>query len=196
MDNEKTYNFLAEQSRLLYLLSYSFRYKTDILTMLMKYQIYHITHSCYLQLKQLFSLPIIRLAHDISSNLHVSAWHTPVRKIYCKDLHQMNRKCFFLPCHYTNTIHYLTQSFAVSLYTIRSAREHICCNTGHSKRWSIIWSYSFHSHVVSPSSIYFHFFVLCLLRPIFVLNLLSHFHFNQVPNAPLARDLLGVCISL
>ena len=31
-------------------------------------------------------------------------------------------------------------------------------------------------------------FSCCLLRPIFVRSLLSHFHSNQVPDAPLARD--------
>ena len=41
-----------------------------------------------------------------------------------------------------------------------------------------------------------HFFMLCLLRPIFVRSLLRHFHSNQVSDTPLARDSLGVCSSL
>ena len=40
------------------------------------------------------------------------------------------------------------------------------------------------------------FFMSCLLRFIFVRSLLRHFHSNQVPDAPLAKDSLGVCISL
>ena len=51
---------------------------------------------------------------------------------------------------------------------------------------SIVWSASLYSHVVSSSSIYFHFFMLCLYRPIFVQSLLMHFHSSQVS---------GVCIS-
>ena len=53
-----------------------------------------------------------------------------------------------------------------------------------------------HSHVLSSSSMYFHFFMLCLPRPIFVPSLLRHFHSNQVPDAPLAKDSQGVCIIL
>ena len=52
------------------------------------------------------------------------------------------------------------------------------------------------SHVVSSSSIYFHFFMLYFLRPIFVRSLLRYLHFDHLPDAPLARDSLGVCISL
>ena len=33
-----------------------------------------------------------------------------------------------------------------------------------------------------------HFFMLCLLRPIFVRSLLRRFHSNQVPDEPLAMD--------
>ena len=102
---------------------------------------------------------------------------------------------FFLSCHYINPIHCVTQSFAVSVYTITSFREHVFCNRVHSRRWSIVWSVPLNSHVVSPPSIYFQFFMLCLLRPIFVRSLLIHFHSNQVPDAPLARNSLCVCIS-
>ena len=41
-DNEKTYNFIAEQLRFLWMLSYCYRYKTDMTTLLMTFQIYHI----------------------------------------------------------------------------------------------------------------------------------------------------------
>ena len=98
---------------------------------------------------------------------------------------------FFLSCHYTNSIHCLTQSFAVSLYTIRSLIEHVCCNSRHPRR-----SVFLHSHVVSSFSLNFHFFMLCLLRPIVVRSLLRHFHSNQVPDAPLVKDSQDICISL
>ena len=52
-----------------------------------------------------------------------------------------------------------------------------------------------YSNVVSSPSMYFHFFMLYLLRPIFVRSLLRHFHSNQVPAAPLAKDSLAVRIS-
>ena len=73
-----------------------------------------------------------------------------------------------------------------SLYTICSDREHVCCNSGHSTRWSNVSSASLHSH----------FFMFCLLWPIFVQSLLMHFYFDFVPGAPLARDSLRVYISL
>ena len=52
------------------------------------------------------------------------------------------------------------------------------------------------SHVVSSSSMYFHFFMLYVLRPIYVRSLLSHCHSSQVPDAPQAKDSIGFCISL
>ena len=51
-------------------------------------------------------------------------------------------------------------------------------------------------HVVSSSSVYFHFLRLCLQRPIFVRSLFRHLHSVHVPDAPLARHSLLVCGSL
>ena len=95
---------------------------------------------------------------------------------------------------HTNPIHCLTHSFAVSFYIIRSAREHICCNSGRLRRCAIVWSASLHSHVVSSCYICFNFYILYLIQPIFLQNLLRYLYYDQVPDAPLARDSLGVCI--
>ena len=72
----------------------------------------------------------------------------------------------------------------------------VCSSSWHSRRCSIVWSASLQSHVVSSSSVYFHFLRLCLQRPIFVRSLFRHLHSVHVPDAPLARHSLGVCGSL
>ena len=79
---------------------------------------------------------------------------------------------------------------------MRSSREHVCSSSRHPRICSIVWSASLQSHVVSSSSIYFHFLRLCLQRPIFVRSLFRHLHSVHVPDAPLARHSLGVCGSL
>ena len=98
----------------------------------------------------------------------------------------------FLSCHYTNPIHCLTQSFAVSLYTIRSFFE-LQQRTPEEMVHCLVCFFALARAIII---LYFQFFILSFLRPIFVRSLLRHFHSNQVPDAPLARDSLCVCIIL
>ena len=81
----------------------------------------------------------------------------------CNKLYNLYTFYDFLSCHYNNPIQCLAQSFGVSSYTIRTFRDNVCCNSGHSRKWFIIWSVSFHLHIVllSYNYIYFHFSMLC-----------------------------------
>ena len=73
-DNEKAYNFLAEQLNLLCQPPSRYRYTTD--TLIFAFQIYHKSSSSYLELRQLLCLPSIRLLQSVSSNLDVSDSNT------------------------------------------------------------------------------------------------------------------------
>ena len=73
-DNEKAYNFLAEQLNLLCQAPSRYRYTTD--TLIFAFQIYHKSSSSYLELRQLLCLPSIRLLQSVSSNLDVSDSNT------------------------------------------------------------------------------------------------------------------------
>ena len=82
---------------------------------------------------------------------------------------------FFLSCHYTFLIHWKTHSYAASLYSIKSSVVHSWGRIGHFSRWSIVCVCSPQSHMVS-ASLYFHFSMFDLQRPIPVLSLFRHFH--------------------
>ena len=73
-DNEKAYNFLAEQLNLLCQAPSRYRYTTD--TLIFAFQIYHKSSSSYLELRQLLCLPSIRLLQSVSSNLDVNDSNT------------------------------------------------------------------------------------------------------------------------
>ena len=88
------------------------------------------------------------------------------------------------------------ESFAVSFYTIRPFREYVRCNSWHSRRWSIVRSDFFSLARGIIISYIFPLFHAVFAAAIFVRSLLRHIHSNQVSDAPLARDSLGVGISL
>ena len=88
------------------------------------------------------------------------------------------------------------RSFAVSLYTIISLIEHICCNSG-TREYRLSFDLCFLA--LARDIIMFYvlpLFMLRLLWPIFVRSLLRRFHSNQLQDPPLAKDSLGVYISL
>ena len=69
-NSTETYNFIAEQLKLLCLNPHRYRYTSE--TLIIAFQIYHKSPACYLQMKQLFCLPSVRLLQQVSSNLNVS----------------------------------------------------------------------------------------------------------------------------
>ena len=64
-----SYNCIAEQLNLLCLSPHRYRYKTD--TVIVAFQIYQKSPSCYMELQQLLCLPSIIMLQDVSSSLQV-----------------------------------------------------------------------------------------------------------------------------
>ena len=68
-ERESSYNFIAEQLHLLCSSPHRYRYKTD--TVIVAFQIYHKSSSCYMELQQLLCLQSIIMLQDVSSSLQV-----------------------------------------------------------------------------------------------------------------------------
>ena len=119
------------------------------------------------------------------------AEHSPTP---CLTIHPIS-VFFILLWHYTLFIHWKTHSFEVSLYSIKSSVVHSWGSIVHFSKWSMVCVCSPQLHMVS-ASLYFHFSMFGLQRPIPVLSLFKHFQCNHGASDPVLKSSDGMDLSL